>query len=784
MQPTERGIRGRSSGWRLRAAATVLGLVAACLSVAGTAATGPASAGTPPVVSSGGGGSCTLMPDQTVWCWGSNATGQLGNGTIQGSMTPVKVSTLGPATDVSAGQSDNAVSAFNHTCAVETTSQVQCWGSNTFGELGRGTMTSFSDLPFPVSGGVQASQVSAGDGFTCAVTLAHAVKCWGDGNDGQLGNGTFTDSSTPVKVKGLDNVTQVAAGYFHACALESNGTVWCWGDNAFGALGNGTTTDSDVPVIVGVQNATYIAAGAEDTCAIADAPGDLLCWGANNDGQLGNGTFTNADLPTQVASLNTGVQQVSLGIDFTCAIANIPQVAALCWGDNGGNGQLGNGALNKPPSDPFPGLVFGLSQPPAGGPAAVPVQISAGSDHACVVMTSGAVLCWGEGSVARLGDGDTLDRDIPTPVIGLPLPAGAVYSVTAGISTSCAVTSTLDVKCWGQYAGDGGNETTVHTSAVETQPAATQVSAGWGGCALVHAGGLKTEVWCWGSDNDGQIGDGLTGVDAKSPRMVKSLSDPQYVSNGGSDNCALVPNSGAWCWGYNGYGELGNGTTTSSNLPVAVSGLPLNLAQISAGFEHTCALLKNGTVQCWGQNNHGQLGNGSTSNSTTPVPVTGLTGVVQVAVADSATCALTNAGGVWCWGANLFGELGNGTTTDSDVPVGVSGLTSGVVSIAASDSTICAALSTGQVDCWGDNSVGELGTGTVGSPPTSDTPVTVGGFTTNGQVGMSDGFGTVSCALNASQQAFCWGDNSVGELGDGTSGAATDSGTPVAVQGL
>ena len=774
--------RHATPGWRLRAAVTVLGLVAACLGVAGTAA-GRASAGTPPVVSSGGGGSCTLMPDQTIWCWGSNATGQLGNGTTQGSMTPVKVSTLGPATDVSAGQSDNAVSAFNHACAVETTSQVQCWGSNTFGELGRGTISYYDDLPFPVAGGLQASQVSAGDGFTCAVTLSHTVKCWGDGNDGELGNGTTTDSSTPVKVKGLSNVTQVAAGYFHACALESNGTVWCWGDNAFGALGNGTTTSSDVPVTAGVQNATYIAAGAGDTCAIADAPGDLLCWGANNVGQLGNGGFVNQDLPTQVASLTSGVQQVSLGLDSTCAIADIPQAAALCWGNNNGVGKLGNGSFGKPSSDPFPGQVFSLSQPPAGGAGAAPVQISVGTNHACVVMTSGVVQCWGEGSFGRLGDGDELDRDIPTPVLGLPQPPGTVEAVVAGTATSCAVTATLDVKCWGQWVGDGTSVTSVHTSAVETQPVATQVSAGWGGCALVHNGGLSTEVRCWGDDKNGEIGDGLTGVDAKSPRTVKNLSDPQYVTNGGADNCALVPNGGAWCWGYNGNGELGNGTKTSSNVPVPVSGLPLNLAQIAAGFDHTCALLKNGTVRCWGSNNHGQLGDGSTSDSTTPVAVTGLTGVVQIAVADQATCALTSSGGAQCWGDNVEGELGNGTTTDSHVPVPVSGLSS-AVSIGASDGTVCAGLSSGQVDCWGDNSVGELGNGTIGSPPISDTPVTVGGFTTNGSVGMSAGFGATSCAVSAAQRAFCWGNNTDGELGDGTSGAATDSATPVAVHGL
>ena len=429
--------------------------------------------------------------------------------------------------------------------------------------------------------------------------------------------------------------------------------------------------------------------------------------------------------------------------------------------------------------------MFGLSQPPAGGPGGAPVQISAGSDHACVVMTSGVVQCWGEGSFGRLGDGDTLDRDIPTPVIGLPLPAGSVSSVTAGIATSCAVTSALDVKCWGQYVGDGSGVLSVHTSAVETQPAATQVSAGWGGCALVHNGGLSTEVRCWGSDKNGQIGDGLTGIDAKQPRTVKNLSDPQYVTNGGGDNCALVHNGGAWCWGYNGYGELGNGTTTSSNVPVAVSGLPLNLAQIAAGFEHTCALLKNGTVDCWGAEQ--------------PRPARQRLDQRQhhAGPGDRAHRG----------GADRGGRLGHlrahqrrrravlgrqplrrarqrdhhrqrraGPGQRADQRRGVHRRPATAPSARR--------LSTGQVDCWGDNSVGELGTGTVGSPPMSTTPVTVGGFTTSGSVGMSAGFGATSCALNASQQAFCWGDNTVGELGDGTSGAATDSGTPVAVQGL
>jgi hypothetical protein len=136
---------------------------------------------------------------------------------------------------------------------------------------------------------------------------------------------------------------------------------------------------------------------------------------------------------------------------------------------------------------------------------------------------------------------------------------------------------------------------------------------------------------------------------------------------------------------------------------------------------------------------------------------------------------------VQCWGANIAGELGNGTSGSgaTDVPVQVNGLTSGVVSVAAADSAVCAALFTGQVTCWGDNSAGELATGAVGGM--SDTPVTVSGFTPDGSIGIASGFGSTVCALNASQQAFCWGLNDDGELGDATT---TDSGTPVAVQGL
>ena len=203
--------------------------------------------------------------------------------------------------------------------------------------------------------------------------------------------------------------------------------------------------------------------------------------------------------------------------------------------------------------------------------------------------------------------------------------------------------------------------------------------------------------------------------------QVKGLTGPlQSVTSGSSHVCALVHNSGAWCWGFNDDGQLGDGTTTNRSTPVAVSGLPLNLAQIAAADDHTCALLLNQTVKCWGLNSKGQLGDGTTSNSSTPVKVAGLTGAVQIALGDGYTCALLASGDVQCWGLNAFGELGDGGTTDSKSPVQVSGLTSGVQAISGADASVCAVLQSAQVDCWGDNTSGELGNGSTGGQ--SDTP--------------------------------------------------------------
>ena len=223
------------------------------------------------------------------------------------------------------------------------------------------------------------------------------------------------------------------------------------------------------------------------------------------------------------------------------------------------------------------------------------------------------------------------------------------------------------------------------------------ISAGfYHACILTSVGGVK----CWGGNWTGQLGNG-TYTDSNVPVDVSGLTNGvSAISAGANHTCALTSAGGVKCWGSNEYGKLGNGTNTDSNVPVDVSGLTNGASAISAGMSHTCALTSVSGVKCWGYNGFGELGNGMNTSSNVPVDVSGLTSGVIAISANLHTCALTSVGGVKCWGYNGVGELGNGTNTDSNVPVNVSGLTSGVSAISAGYYHTCALTSTGGAKCW------------------------------------------------------------------------------------
>jgi alpha-tubulin suppressor-like RCC1 family protein len=339
--------------------------------------------------------------------------------------------------------------------------------------------------------------------------------------------------------------------------------------------------------------------------------------------------------------------------------------------------------------------------------------------------------------------------------------------------------------------------TLVAGGATPRGPVVSEIAAGFGRHACAIVGNFDGAV-CWGRNSSGQLGNGSrSSAEKPTPVKVAGLAfGVKAISVGSDHSCALTRHGGVKCWGFNGDGELGNGSTTNSRVPVVVRGLTSRVEAIAAGGQHTCAIrsvvaygdrVRGPEVWCWGLDAQGQLGRPliDLGHSTTPVVVRGFgSPVVAISASWTYTCALTVVGGVECWGENQWG-LGDGIHTFSYKPVGVVGLSRGVKAIAVGFGHTCALTSKGGVKCWGSNTRGELGGN---SGRRSDTPVDVVGLasgveaiTAGGTVDSPDLTNDFNCALTSGGGAKCWGDNSSGELGDGS---RRDSRVPVDVVGL
>jgi alpha-tubulin suppressor-like RCC1 family protein len=353
--------------------------------------------------------------------------------------------------------------------------------------------------------------------------------------------------------------------------------------------------------------------------------------------------------------------------------------------------------------------------------------VSTGESHSCALTAGGGVKCWGSNASGVLGDGTTAQSSVPVNVVGLGTGSHAL-AVSAGSHHTCAVTSAGAVTCWGQnsFGGLGDGSTTDSPVPVGVSGLTSGVTAVSAGndftCAVTGTGGVR----CWGSNAHGELGDGTTG-DSSVPVAVTGLgSGVDSVSAGGSHACAVTSGGAVKCWGLNFDGQLGNNTNNESTTPVDVSGLGSGVDSVSAGAAHTCAVTSLGGVKCWGYNGSGKLGDGTLTSSPFPVDVVGLeSGAVAVSAGQSHTCAVTSPGGVQCWGYNGYGQLGDSTTDDHPVPADVSGPISGAAGVSAGGNDSCAVTSVGEVSCWGNNGGGELGDGTTTN---SAVPVRVAGL--------------------------------------------------------
>ena len=339
--------------------------------------------------------------------------------------------------------------------------------------------------------GLTFSQLSVGYLQTCGVTTSGAAYCWGRNSNGQLGDGTTTDHTSPVLVLGGLHVTWVSTGWSHTCAVTISGAAYCWGFNGNGELGDGTTTDhmSPEPVLGGLSFA-QVSAGAEHTCGVITS-GAAYCWGLNVRGELGDGSLNSQSRPVPVLGTLT-FDQVGTGFNSTCGVT--PERAAGCWGSNE-FGQLGDGTTTDHTS---PVLVLG---------GLGFVQVAAGFEDTCGVITGGAAYCWGENDHFKLGDGTMTDRMSPEPVLG-----GLSFAqVSTGIEHTCGVTTSGAAYCWGDNSygelGDPNSFFDARSSPTAVHGGLTfaEVSAGaWSTCGVTTDG----SAFCWGRNEFGQLGDG------------------------------------------------------------------------------------------------------------------------------------------------------------------------------------------------------------------------------------------------------------------------------------
>ena len=495
----------------------------------------------------------------------------------------------------------------------------------------------------------------------------------------RVGNRWFSIAKTkskakPVKCKRL-GTTRKKSGVLWVCASKQTTKVWV------GTLA--LPVSADIPTLVGVPSPVDSTTG---TVPVDATPPDTATTTT---------TSTIADEPDTTVPDATTTSTTTTTTSTTTTTTTLPPVA----------------------------------------PTASALQastVSAGGNHSCALVTGGAVNCWGDNSSGQLGNATFTNSNIPVRVTGLDGVNVRATAVSAGEAHSCALLVGGAVWCWGLNAtGQLGNATII-TSNVPVAVSgldgvsnvATQVSAGAGHtCAVLSTGALN----CWGSNETAQLGDNST-TNSNVPIATSTIDGvtlrATQVSAGYLHTCAVLQSGAAMCWGDNTSGQLGiNATTAQVNTPASVvtTAMSTAVASVSAGYLHTCVVLVNGAVWCWGDNSSGQLGiNSSVTNKITPTIVVGLDGIAlistHVASATSHTCARIQSGGLRCWGYNFYGALGTGNTNDARSPVTVIAASGGspesAIVVTTGGTHTCAVLTGGGVRCWGNNEFGQWGQGT------------------------------------------------------------------------
>lgn len=638
----------------------------------------------------------------------------------------------------------------------------------------------------PVEGGDKWVMTSQGLLHGCGIKTDGSAWCWGGGNwgsgtYGKLGNGTENESAIPVKVS-TTGVTgsrwiHISAGETHSCGVRDNNTGWCWGQETEGRLGNNSTSGTETfPVgINGGHSWAMISAGGSGFSCGVRTDGAGYCWGINTNGRLGIGgslgsTFST---PQAIAGGYTWKSISAGGNNHACGI--ISNDDGYCWGAQQ-YGKLGDGTSGVGSTTSPSALLGGFKWQ----------IIKAGDSHSCGITLTGVGYCWGTNGDGQLGDGTTTQRTSPTAITG----GGTWLDIAPSGSSTCGIKDTGQAFCWGWgYVGDLGDYVWDQSSPTPIYGSDTWISInaapdGSTACAIRTQG----DLFCWGSTAGSGATDGSTmgnNVSATQAAPTKTVGDYEWanISAGGSHTCGVQIDGSGWCWGSPANEKSGLSSPYSgnhNNIPRPLSGA-YTWITVQAGGAHTCGLVTDGTIRCWGIGGSGQIGNGNTSQTPNKTLVdlatNSVTGTAWIAL-DSDTgsnCAIRNDNSLWCWGAGAEGRMGDGDVANNNSPNIVSGGYSWA-QVSTGTYHTCGVQTNGTGWCWGSNGNGRLGdNGAAAAQQT--TPFQVSGGYTWKKISSGNEH---SCGIRTDGTLMCWGEGGSGRLGTGNS---TDVNVPTAISG-
>ncbi|MCK9266087.1 FG-GAP-like repeat-containing protein [bacterium] len=735
-----------------------------------------------------------LQDEGTVWTWGDNTSGQLGNKTRITSNTPISYSVLEEVKKVSAGNS--------HSVALKDNGNVWAWGDNTFGQVGINSTSTYIEEPILVSEVSNILEISAGGYHTVALKSDGSVWAWGDNTSGQLGLGTTYQGQnfySPKQTLGVEEVgflkdiVGISAGYSHTLAVKSNGEVLAWGNNIWGQLGINNTIYSNLPVkVFNLTNIKSVSAGGTgllgDHSLAVKSDGSVWAWGSNKKGQLGDKTEVDRLVPVQVKGENgvgylKNIRQVSAGGRHSLALDKDGNIWA--WGDNT-YGQLGDGTNND---TNFPIKITDLPKI---------VQISTGLRHSIAIDEDGQLWVWGFNIKGQLGNGRETNSNIPIQLENIKvdvtsyllevssIPSNGGITVPSGIkkcrpNSNILITALPDERYnfenWSGYVT--GNETTVTifmdrdknvkaNFQLKPEEKATLTMV----CDPPNAGVLMPVE----GEHEFEVGSLVN---------ISVLPGYRYTFTGWSDN---VSNSSA----YETNIQIQEDMTVVANF---IKDDFKSKPQISAGAQYNLILKDDSSVWASGLNNLGQLGINYTSQNEADKQVLTLDndkllGIVSISAGISHSLALSYDGTIYSWGNNNKGALGDGTTIQSAGAVKVKSpdgteYFSCITQVSAGAAHSAAIMMDGTLWTWGDNSSGRLGINS-----TEDKrllPTQVKGVMGRGYlldiVSVSSG-SEYTLALSKDGKVYAWGGNLYGQLGNGFSGEEHNSYVPVLVQNL